>query len=62
MLDPKHRYHQIPLHDEFRACTAMSMPLGPMQWKVVPMGAKNDNAAFERTMEDLQGRVRDCAN
>ena len=40
----------------------MSTPLGPMQWKVVPMGAKNDNAAFQRMMEDLLGPIRDCAD
>ena len=40
----------------------VSTPLGPMQWKVVPMGAKNGNAAFQRMMEDLLGPVRDCAD
>ena len=60
MLDLKHGYHQMPLHQDSRPCTAMSTPLGPMQWKVVPMGAKNGNAAFERMMEELLGPVRDC--
>ena len=62
VLDLKHGYHQMPLHVDSRACTAMSTPLGPMQWKVVPMGAKNGNAVFERMMEDLLGLVRDCAD
>ena len=62
MLDLKHGYHQMPLHPDSRPCTAMSTPLGPMQWKVVPMGAKNGNAAFQRMMEDLLGPVRDCAD
>ena len=62
MLDLKHGYHQMPLHRDSRPCTAMSTPLGPMQWKVVPMGAKNGNAAFQRMMEDLLGPVRDCAD
>ena len=62
MLDLKHGYHQMPLHPDSRPCTAMSTPLGPMQWKVVPMGAKNGNAAFQRMMEDLLGPVRDCAH
>ena len=62
VLDLKHGYHQMPLHPDSRPCTAMSTPLGPMQWKVVPMGAKNGNAAFQRMMEDLLGPVRDCAN
>ena len=51
VLDLKHGYHQMPLHPDSRPCTAMSTLLGPMQWKVVPMGAKNGNAAF-----------RDCAD
>ena len=39
----------------------MSTPLGPMQCKVAPMGAKNGNAVFQRMMEDLLGPVRGCA-
>ena len=62
VLNLKHGYHQMPLHDDSRACTAMSTPLGPMQWKVVPIGAKNGNALFQRMMEDLLGPVRDCAD
>ena len=62
VLDLRHGYHQMPLHPDSRPCTAMSTPLGPMQWKVVPMGAKNGNAAFQRMMEDLLGPVRDCAD
>ena len=62
MLDLKHGYHQMPLHPDSRPCTAMSTPLGPMRWKVVPMGAKNGNAAFQRMMEDLLGAGRDCAD
>ena len=62
VLDLKHGYHQVPLHEESRACTPMSTPLGPMQWKVVPMGAKNGNAVFQRMMEHLLGPVRNCAD
>ena len=62
VLDLKRGYHQMPLHLDSRPCTAMSTPLGPMQWKVVPMGAKNGKAAFQRMMEDLLGPVRDCAD
>ena len=62
MLDLKRGHHQMPLHEDSRACTAMGTPLGPMQWKVVPMGAKNGNAVFQRKMEDLLGPVRDCAD
>ena len=62
VLDLKHGYHKMPLHPDSRPCTATSTPLGPMQWKVVPMGARNGNAAFQRMMEDLLGPVRDCAD
>ena len=62
VLNLKHGYHQMPLHEDSRPCTAISTPLGPMQWKVVPMGAKNGNAAFQRMMEDLLHSVRDCAD
>ena len=31
VLDLKHGYHQMPLHEDSRACTTMTMPLGPMQ-------------------------------
>ena len=62
VLDLKHGYHQMPLHEDSRPCKAMSSPLGPMQWKIVPIGAKNGNAAFQRMMEDLLQPVRDCAD
>ena len=62
VLDLKDGYNQMPLHPDSRPCTAMSTLLGPMQWKVVPLGAKNGNAAFQRMMEDLLGPVRDCAD
>ena len=62
VLDLKDGYHRMPLHEDSRPCTAMSTPLGPMQWKVVPMGAKNGNAPFQRMMEDLLQPVPDCAD
>ena len=63
VLDLKHGYQQMPLHPDSRPCTAMSTPLGPMQWKVVPMGAKNGNAAFQGMMEGLVlGTVWACAD
>ena len=40
----------------------MSTPLGPMEWKVVPMGAKNGNTAFQHMTEDLLGPVPDCVD
>ena len=50
VIDLKHGYHQMPLAEESRACTAMSTPLGPLQWKVMPMGVTNGNAAFQRML------------
>ena len=52
----------MPLHENSRACTATSTPLGCMQWKVVPMGAKNGNVVFQRMMEDLRGPRQDSAD
>ena len=62
VLDLKHAYRQMPLHEDSRACTPMSTPFAPMQWKVVRMGAKNGNAVFQGMMEDLRVPVRDCAD
>ena len=62
VLDLKHGYHQIPLHEDSRGCTVMSTPLGSMRWKVVPTGAKSGNAAFQHMMENLLQPVRDCAD
>ena len=38
VLYPKHGLHQIPLEPASRPITAMSTPLGPRQWRVLPMG------------------------
>ena len=62
VIDLKHGYHQMPLAEESRACTAMSTPLGSLQWKVMPMGFINGNAAFQRMLENLLEPVRDCAD
>ena len=62
VIDLKHGYHQMPLAEESRACTAMSTPLGPLPWKVMPMGVTNGNAAFQRMLENLLEPVRDCAD
>ena len=62
VLDMKHGYHQRLLHEDSSPCTAMSGLLGPMQWNLVRMGAKNGNAAFQRMMEDLPQPGRDCAD
>ena len=59
VIDLKPGYHQMPLTDESRACTAMSTPPGPLQWKVMSMGVTNGNAAFQRMLENLLKPVRD---
>ena len=51
VLDMKKGYHQMPLAPASRPCTAMTTPFGLWQWKVMPMGAKNGNAAFQRMMD-----------
>jgi len=51
ILDMKHGFHQVPLLPESRPITAMSTPLGPRQWKVLPMGVKNGTAIFQRLMD-----------
>ena len=62
VIDLKHGYHLMPLADESRACKAMDTPLGPLQWKVMPMGVTNGNAAFQRMLENLLELVHDCAD
>ena len=62
VIDLKHAYRQMPLTLESRACTAMSTPLGPLQWKVMPMGCKNGNASFQRMLEDILKPVAYCAD
>ena len=58
MIDLKHGPHQMPLAEESRACTAMSTCFGPLQWKVMPMGITNGNAALQRMLENLLEPVR----
>ena len=62
VIDLKHSYYQMPLADESRACTAMSTPLGLLQWKVMPMGVATGNAAFQRVLEKRLEPGRDCAD
>ena len=46
VIELKHGYHQMPLADESPACTAMSTPLGPLQWKVMPLGVTKRQCGF----------------
>ena len=59
VIDLKHGYHQKPLAEEFRTCTAMPAQL---EWKVMPMDVTNGNAAFRRMLENLLEAVRGCAD
>jgi hypothetical protein len=51
VLDMKKGYHQMPLDPKCRHLTAMVTHMGLWQWRVMPMGAKNGNSAFQRMME-----------
>ena len=59
MIDLKHGVHQMHVADESRTCISMSTPLGPIQWKVMPMGVVNGNAALQHMVENLLEPVRD---
>ena len=48
VLDMKKGYHQMPLDPLSRPLTAMATHIGLLQWRVMPMGAKNGNSAFQR--------------
>ena len=60
--DLKHCYHLMPNSDESLACTTMSTPLGPLQWKLMPMAVTNGNAAFKQMLEKMLEPVPDCAD
>jgi len=51
VLDMKRGFHQLPLAAESRPLTAMSVPGGLWQWRVLPMGVRNGNALFQRMMD-----------
>ena len=54
-------FHQIPLHPESRGKTAMKLVGKRYQWRVMPMGIKNEPAIFQQVMDHvLQGL--DCAD
>ena len=62
VIDLKHGYHQMPLAPESRACTAMSTPLGPLQWKVMPMVCKNGSVSFQPMLDNILKPVADCGD
>ena len=61
IVDLSKGFHQIPLHPESWAKTAMNLAGKRYQWRVMPMGIKNGPAIFQRVMDHvLQGL--DCAD
>ena len=61
IVDLSKGFHQIPLHPESRAKTAMNLAGKRYQWRVMPMGIKNGPAIFQRVKDHvLQGL--DCAD
>ena len=61
MADLKKGFHQIPLHPDSRAKTAMNLAGKQCQWRVMPMGIKNGPAIFQRVMDHVL-RGLDCAD
>ena len=56
MVDLSKGFHQIPLHPESRAKTAMNLAVKGYQWPAVPIGIKNGPAFFQWVMDHvLQG-------
>ena len=61
IVDLSKGFHQIPLHPESQARTAMNLAGKRYQWRVMPMGIKNGPAISQRVMDHvLQGL--DCAD
>ena len=61
IVDLRKRFHQIPLHPESWAKTAMNLAGKCYQWRVMPMGIKNGPAIFKQVMDhDLQSL--DCSD
>ena len=61
IVDLNKGFHQIPLHPESRAKTAMDWAGKRYQWHVMPMGIKNGPAIFHWVVDTvLQGL--DCAD
>ena len=56
IVDLNKGFHQISLHPESRAKTAMNMAGKRHQWRVMPMGINNGPAIFQQVMDHvLQG-------
>ena len=53
VLDLRHGFHQMPLAKSSRPLTCMCSPVGPVQWKVMPIGLKNAPSFFQQMMEEV---------
>ena len=53
IVDLSKGFHQIPLHPESRAKTAMNLAGKRYQWRVMPMGIKNGPTIFQRVMDHV---------
>ncbi|KAK9730858.1 Reverse transcriptase (RNA-dependent DNA polymerase) [Popillia japonica] len=54
-LDIKSAFHQIPLCDSSRDCTAFIVPNGLYRFKVMPFGLSNAPGTFQRLMDAVLG-------
>ena len=52
-LDCRSGFHQIELDDESKDCTTFTCSRGSFRWRVMPMGAKNSSAAFQRCITKI---------
>ena len=56
IVDLSKGFHQIPLHPESRAKTAMHLAGKRYQWRVMPMSIKNGPAIFQQVMDHVLQR------